>query len=111
MSAIHSWCDSEVLQLSPMNLTSRLSNSALSEAVIPSSVVQTGVKSFGCEKRMPQLLPRCVCRLSGPIEVSASKLGTSSPIRSTLAPAASPSSPMQQANTPDMMMGNRAAPS
>jgi hypothetical protein len=35
----------------------RLSNSDFSFATAPSSVVHTGVKSFGCEKRMTQLSP------------------------------------------------------
>src|SRR6266446_785049 len=34
---------------SPMILTLRLSNSGLRRAMVPSSVVQTGVKSFGWE--------------------------------------------------------------
>ena len=33
----------------PMTLTPRLSNSPFSRATAPSSVVQTGVKSLGCE--------------------------------------------------------------
>ena len=41
----------------PMILTLRLSNSGLSRAMVPSSVVQTGVKSFGCENSTPQELP------------------------------------------------------
>jgi hypothetical protein len=38
-------------------LTPRLSNSGFSFASAPSSVVQTGVKSFGCENSSAQLLP------------------------------------------------------
>lgn len=42
---------------SPIILTPRFSNSSLIFAKAPSSVVQTGVKSAGWEKRMPQLSP------------------------------------------------------
>ena len=40
-----------------MTFTLRLSNSGLSFATVPSSVVHTGVKSFGCENSTPQLSP------------------------------------------------------
>ena len=40
-----------------MILTPRLSNSGLICAMYPSSVVQTGVKSFGWEKRTAQESP------------------------------------------------------
>ena len=40
-----------------INLVLRLSKSALRAAKAPSSVVHTGVKSLGCEKRMPQPSP------------------------------------------------------
>ncbi len=42
---------------SPISLTPRLSNSGFNFARAPSSVVQTGVKSFGCENKSAQLLP------------------------------------------------------
>ena len=35
----------------------RLSNSGFSRAIEPNSVVQTGVKSFGCENSMPHESP------------------------------------------------------
>ena len=41
----------------PRTLVLRLSNSGLSLAMYPSSVVHTGVKSFGCENRMPHPFP------------------------------------------------------
>ena len=41
----------------PSTLTPRLSNSGFSLATAPSSVVQTGVKSLGCEKNSTQLSP------------------------------------------------------
>ena len=43
--------------LKPTIFTLRLSNSGLSLAIVPSSVVQTGVKSFGCENRTAHELP------------------------------------------------------
>ncbi len=42
---------------SPMILVLRLSNSGFMRAMVPSSVVQIGVKSFGCENSTPQELP------------------------------------------------------
>src|SRR5665213_1705230 len=65
----------------PMSLVLRLSNSALAAEKAPSSVVQTGVKSFGCEKRTPQLSPRYSWKLMVPSVVSAVKSGASSPRR------------------------------
>src|SRR5262245_49514165 len=63
----------------PITLTLRLSNSGLSAATRPSSVVQTGVKSLGCENSTPQLLPRYWWNEIGPSVVSAVKSGASSP--------------------------------
>jgi Na+/H+ antiporter NhaD/arsenite permease-like protein len=56
-------------------LTPRLSNSGFSLASAPSSVVQTGVKSFGCENSSAQLLPIQSWNLILPSVVSASKSG------------------------------------
>ena len=53
MSLIHSTCESTSSQLIAHNLTLRLLNSSTYLATVPSSVVQTGVKSAGCENRMP----------------------------------------------------------
>ena len=39
----------------PMTFASRLSNSPFRRQTSPGSVVQTGVKSFGCEERSPRL--------------------------------------------------------
>ena len=58
MSPTQPWWDSSESTLTPRTLTLRLSNSGLSLANAPSSVVQTGVKSFGCENSTPQLSPR-----------------------------------------------------
>ena len=43
--------------LSPKTLTFLASNSGFIFANEPNSVVQTGVKSFGCENKTPQLSP------------------------------------------------------
>src|SRR6516164_8732823 len=59
----------------PRILTPRLSNSGLSRAIVPSSVVQTGVKSFGCENSTAQLLPIQSWKRILPSVVSASKSG------------------------------------
>ncbi len=59
----------------PMTLTPRLSNSGLSLATVPSSVVQTGVKSLGCEKRTAQESPFHSRKLRVPSVVSAVKSG------------------------------------
>jgi hypothetical protein len=44
-------------------------------AIAPSSVVQTGVKFFGCENSTPQLLPSHSWKRIGPSVVCASKSG------------------------------------
>src|SRR5262252_8730015 len=62
----------------------RLSNSGLSFAMYPSSVVQTGVKSFGCENRMPQESPSHSWKLIVPWVVSAVKSGADSAIRNDM---------------------------
>src|SRR5258708_6473803 len=65
--------------LNPMTFTFRLSNSGLSFATAPSSVVQTGVKSFGWEKRTTQLLPAHSWKWMGPAVESCVKSGAVSP--------------------------------
>src|SRR3989442_4814079 len=60
-----------------MILQLRLSNSGFSPAMYPSSVVQTGVKFFGCENRMAQPLPIHSWKVIGPWVVSAVKSGAS----------------------------------
>ena len=57
MSLLHLPCESSGSTLRPITFTLRLSNSGLSLATVPSSVVQTGVKSFGCENSTAQLSP------------------------------------------------------
>ena len=58
----------------PMSFVLRRSNSALRAAKAPSSVVQTGVKSFGCENKMPQLSPSHSWKLMVPSVVSAGEV-------------------------------------
>src|SRR5437870_13463495 len=65
-------------------LTLRFLNSFVILAIAPSSVVQTGVKSLGCEKRMPQPPPSHSWKLTVPSVVSAVKFGASSPNRSAM---------------------------
>src|SRR6478672_6287526 len=68
----------------PISLTPRLSNSGFSLANAPSSVVQTGVKSLGCENSIAQLLPIQSWNLILPSVVSASKSKKTAPIWSTM---------------------------
>jgi hypothetical protein len=63
----------------PMIFTLRLSKSGLTFAMYPSSVVQTGVKSFGCENSTAQESPIQSWNLMWPSVVSASKSGATSP--------------------------------
>src|ERR1044071_602359 len=79
MSLTQPRCESSGSTDSPTTLTLRLPNSGLSAEARPSSVVQTGVKSLGCENSTPQLLPRYWWKPSGPSVVSAVKSGASSP--------------------------------
>src|SRR4051794_2042727 len=65
----------------PMILTLRRSNSAFIFAMVPSSVVQTGVKSFGCEKSTTHLSPIHSWKSMRPSVVSIWKFGAVSPIR------------------------------
>src|SRR5690349_4943893 len=67
-----------------MTLVLRLSNSGLSFAMYPSSVVQTGVKSLGCEKRIAHLSPIHSWKRIFPSVVSAVKSGASSPMRTAI---------------------------
>src|ERR1700744_1626435 len=80
MSSDHLACLSTGSTERPISLTPRLSNSGFSFASAPSSVVQTGVKSFGCENNSAQLLPIQSWNLILPSVVSASKSGATAPI-------------------------------
>src|SRR5215203_4217809 len=81
MSSAQRLCDSVASTLSPITLTPRFSKSGLQRATYPSSVVQTGVKSFGWENRTAQLSPIHSWKLMGPSVVSAVKSGAISPSR------------------------------
>src|SRR4051812_6474428 len=86
MSPTHLLWESSGSTLTPITFTLRLSNSGLSPATVPSSVVHTGVKSFGCEKRIAQLPSFHAWKESmRPSVVSAAKSGTTSPSRSAIA--------------------------
>lgn len=65
----------------PIILTPRCSNSSFSFANAPSSVVHTGVKSAGWEKRIVQLLPTKSWKLMSPCVVVALKLGAGFQVR------------------------------
>src|SRR5207247_7649486 len=80
MSSDHLACLSTGSTLRPISLTPRLSNSGFNFARAPSSVVQTGVKSFGCENKTAQELPIQSWNRTRPSVVSASKSGAVSPI-------------------------------
>src|SRR3954467_9377714 len=84
MSSDHFACLSTGSTLSPISLTPRLSNSGFSFARAPSSVVHTGVKSFGCENNSAQLLPIQSWNLILPSVVWASKSGAVAPIWSAM---------------------------
>src|SRR5580765_1672506 len=89
MSAAHLLCESTGSTLSPITFTLRFSKSGFSFAMYPSSVVQTGVKSLGCENRIAQLSPIHSWKFTVPCEVSAVKFGASSLMRSMLSSVAS----------------------
>src|SRR5437870_6519744 len=63
-----------------MIFTPRRSNSGLIFAMYPSSVVQTGVKSFGCENKTAHESPIQSWKRIFPWVVCASKSGAVSPI-------------------------------
>src|SRR3954467_12023502 len=84
MSSDHLEWRSTGSTLSPISLTPRLSNSGFNFARAPSSVVQTGVKSFGCENSSAQLLPIQSWNLILPSVVWASKSGAIEPIWSAM---------------------------
>src|SRR6202161_2185746 len=81
MSPAHPLWDCTESTERPINLALRLSNSGLALEKAPSSVVQTGVKSLGCENRTPQLSPSHSWKLIVTSVVSAVKSGAVSPRR------------------------------
>ena len=89
MSSAHfSWFSVESTDRS-MTLTPLRSNSGLIRARWPSSVVQIGVKSFGCEKGSAHESPIQSWNLILPSVVSASKSGAVSPSCSPMVPVLS----------------------
>src|SRR6266702_2208358 len=84
MSSDHFAWRSTGSMLNPISLTPRLSNSGFNFANAPSSVVQTGVKSFGCENNSAQEFPIQSWNLILPSVVSASKSGATAPIWSAM---------------------------
>src|SRR5579872_6154452 len=84
ISPTHFLCDGTSSTLTPIGLILRLSNSPLSLATAPSSVVQTGVKSLGCENRIAQLSPIQLWKSILPCVVSAVKFGASELMRNDM---------------------------
>src|SRR5262245_66270985 len=68
----------------PMIFTLRLSNSAFMRAMVPSSVVHTGVKSLGWENSTAHLSPIHWWKSICPSVVCALKLGAVSAIRNAM---------------------------
>src|SRR5690554_5057587 len=73
-------CELKSLTLTKITLVFLLSNSSFNCAVRPSSVVQIGVKSAGCENKIAQPLPIHSWKLISPLVVVALKSGAVSPI-------------------------------
>src|SRR5260221_5309285 len=81
MSFSHSLWLSTGSTLNPMTLQFRFLNSGSSFAIYPNSVVQTGVKSLGCEKRIAHPSPIQSWNVMDPLVVGAVKFGAVSLIR------------------------------
>ena len=81
MSLTHLPCDSSGSTLTAIGLTPRLANSPDNAAVLPSSVVHTGVKSAGWENSTTQELPAHSWKEIGPAVESCWKSGAVSPKR------------------------------
>src|ERR1700752_1660285 len=84
MSLIQPLCEASGSTLTAITLTFRFSNSALIFATVPSSVVQTGVKSAGCENKTPHELPSQLWKSIDPSVVIAVKFGDMSPNRNDI---------------------------
>ena len=84
MSADQPWWSLTPSTLMPMILQLRAAKSDLSPATAPSSVVQTGVKSFGWENSSAQPSPIHSWKVIAPSVVSAVKSGAVSLIRSPM---------------------------
>src|SRR5579864_2126581 len=81
MSACHFRWSLTGSTLSARIFVLRLANSGCNLAIAPSSVVQTGVKSLGCENKIAQPFPIHSWKFIVPCVVSALKLGAVSLIR------------------------------
>lgn len=55
LTSIHLRCDSTELHDKPITFTPNFVNSGINVATRANSVVHTGVKSFGCENKIPHL--------------------------------------------------------
>ena len=86
MSFDHAWCSLTPSTLIPIVLQLRAANSFCNAATAPSSVVHTGVKSLGWEKRIAQPSPIQSWKLIVPCVVSAVKSGAVSLMRSDMGP-------------------------
>ncbi|MNT39403.1 hypothetical protein D3C72_1756460 [compost metagenome] len=84
ISPFHFLCASTPSTDTPITLVPRFAHSSASCATAPNSVVHTGVKSFGWEKRIAQSEPIQSWKVMGPWSVSAVKLGTRSLMRSAM---------------------------
>src|SRR5438477_9112436 len=96
---------------SPMIFVLRRSNSLFIFAMVPSSVVHTGVKSLGCENSTAHLSPIHWWKSTRPSVVSAWKFGAVSPIRRLMGPpwtGVGILSPGYPCARPGLFAGNRA---
>src|SRR5271165_6511042 len=100
MSAAHLLWLSTGSTLRPMTLAPRAANWSSRAATAPSSVVQTGVKSLGWEKRTAQLSPIHSWKWMVPWVVSAEKSGARSLMRSDMSSASFGSSNRSETKNP-----------
>src|SRR5437763_2016124 len=109
MSLAQPACRSSGSTDSPMIFTPRRSNSGLMLAMYPSSVVQTGVKSFGWENSTPHESPSQSWKRIGPSVVSASKSGAVSPSCRAIVSFLSPLRPKRVGHSrlPDLCVSRR----
>src|SRR5438874_11510370 len=84
MSCFHPLCADTGSTLNPTIFALRFANSGCRPAMYPSSVVHTGVKSFGCENKTAQPSPIHSWKLILPCVVSAVKFGASSFMRNDI---------------------------
>src|SRR5688572_1780682 len=95
----------------PMILALRLSNSPFMRAMVPSSVVHTGVKSLGWEKRTAHLSPIHWWKSIEPSVVWASKLGAVSPMRRAMGFSGKTKILLRESpRSPPCLFGSRVGP-